>query len=333
MNPTILARLAATPWAIIDSALADIMARLDGLTPDLLADATDEQVEGYYAAAGRSGARAGTVAVVPVMGMISQRDSLFTMLMGGTSTNRLVTTMRTLAADDTVASILLNIDSPGGQAGGLVELAAEIRRTRQVKRVVAIANPVMGSAAAWIGWSADEVVANPEAIVGSQGVFALYLDISKALEMEGIEPIYIASSGAKAAGRPGLPLDDDTRAEMQAIVDEENRLFVADVAEGRGITPAQVKEQYGNGAVFSAREAKKRGMVDRIASYSDTVARMSGVKPAGVRAELAALSDEELHADLVAVIEETEVVLADAQVSVDAAARLRLDADYRFTHR
>ena len=334
MNTSILVMLAAEPWAITSAALQDIMARAGELSPDMFASADDEQVAGYYAVGSRSGSRTGTVAVVSVYGMLTKRDSLFSMLMGGTSYTRLSAQIRQLAADDTVAAIMLNIDSPGGQGQGVGELAAEVRRARESKPVIALANALMASAAAWIGWSADEVIATPDAIVGSQGAFALHIDTSKALEMEGVKPTYIASSGAKAGGRPGLPLDDDTQAEMQAIVDENNRLFVADVAAGRGLTPAQVKDQYGNGAVFSARDAKKRGMVDRIATYPETLARLSGVKPAGVRAEADFPEIEAIADELVPDLPESALADGPSLLPATAAsARFRFDSDYRFTHR
>jgi hypothetical protein len=64
---------------------------------------------------------------------------------------------------------------------------------------------------------------------------------------------------------------------MQAIVDEQGKAFVAAVAKGRGITPAQVRADYGDGAVFAAKAAKAAGLVDRIASFEDVLASF-GVK-------------------------------------------------------
>lgn len=268
-------------WAIDRAYLDGLMLRADGR--DLMAEADPEAIEAMYAARGT--ASPGAVGVVPIYGPMTRRDTLMSLLFGGTSTVRVAQQVNALAADESIGTILMLIDSPGGQAAGVGEAAAAIRNARQAKPVVALTTGMMGSAAAWLGWQASEVIASPDAMVGSQGVFGVHVDTSKALEMAGIKPTYIASSDAKVGGNPGLPLDDETRAEMQALVDETNRLFVADTAEGRGITPAQVREQYGNGSVFHAREAKKRGMVDRIESYSQAIARLSGVKSSGMRAE------------------------------------------------
>lgn len=277
MNPRLMAALAAELWAIAPDALGEMILLASSIPEDLWADAAPADVEAKYEARATRAA-AGAVGVVHVLGPLARRDSLFSMLFGGTSYPRVIQQVQALAADETVATILLNIDSPGGSAQGVAETAAAIRKARDVKPVIALANGQMASAAAWLGWSASEVIATPDSIIGSQGVFTLHVDSSKALEMAGIKPTYIGSSGAKVAGRPGLPLDDETRDEMQSMVDELDRLFKADVATARGLTPAQVKDRYGNGAVFTAREAKSRGMVDRIETYGTALSRLSGAR-------------------------------------------------------
>ena len=73
---------------------------------------------------------------------------------------------------------------------------------------------------------------------------------------------------------------------MQTIVDDCYRLFVADVATGRSVPPATVKSpEWGEGAVLTAKDAKKAGMVDSIATFSETLARLAGAKSTGARAE------------------------------------------------
>ena len=262
-------------WAMDPDALRTLTARIGGPIGHW-ADADPQAVARMYAA--RENRAAGAVGVVHVLGPLTRRDTVWTVRGGGTSYPRIVQQVRALAADRGISSIVLDIDSGGGEAIGASEAAAAIRQARTSKPVVAIVSGAMLSAAAWLGWSASEVIATPDSIIGSQGVFTLHVDSSKALEMAGIKPTYIGSSGAKVAGRPGLPLDDETRAEMQSMVDELDRLFKADVATARGLTPAQVKDRYGNGAVFTAREAKSRGMVDRIETYGTALSRLSGAR-------------------------------------------------------
>lgn len=284
----IVSALSSQPWAIHGPAMERLIAR--DWPADPMADAGPDAVEAMYAARGNG--RAGTVAVVPILGTITKRDSLLTLLTGGTSTTRLTAQLRQLAADESVATVLLNVDSPGGSVSGLPEAAAEIRRTRETKRVVAIANPVAASAAYWLAAQAEEVIVTPEAMVGSIGAFLLHLDLSQAMAEMGITPTFIQAGRRKTDGHPFLPLSEGGRGEMQSLVDDAMRLFVADVAAGRGVPASEVRsEAWGEGAVLTAKDAVKAGMVDRIATYSETVARLSGVKPMGARADAAAWED------------------------------------------
>jgi len=306
----------AGPWAIdsdrFSRYLAGVFQAADPAA-DLFADADPGEVEAMYAARG-TGSRSGTVAVVPVLGPITKRDSLFTMLFGGTSTVRLSQQLRALAADDSVATILLNVDSPGGTVSGLPELVSEVRRVAETKRVVAIANDLAASAAYWIASQADEVIATPEALVGSVGVFTQHVDFSAALEREGIRVSFIQAGKYKTEGNPFEPLTDEARAHVQSIVDATYAQFVGDVAKGRNTTPAAVRADYGEGRVLTAKDAKAAGMVDRVETYSQAVARLSGVKPAGLRVD----------ADILG-LDGSEVGMVEQQAAAQAGLSLELD--------
>lgn len=282
MNPNVLA---SQVWAILPDRLEQMLALLPADPRDLLADADPEEVDAIYAARGM-GAKAGSVAVIPVTGSISKRDSLLTQFFGGTSTTRLTQAIKQAVADDSVGRILLNVDSPGGTVSGLPELAQAIREARTVKPVTAIANDMAASAAYWIASQADEVWATPEAMVGSVGVFAMHVDYSGALEQQGIRPTMVSAGKYKTEANPYQPLSDEARGAIQTQVDHAYDLFVRDIAAGRSVTPAQVREGYGEGRVFTAQQARKAGMIDRVVTYSDAVKRLSGAAPAaGARAE------------------------------------------------
>lgn len=318
MKPNTMAALASEVWAITPDALQNLIARLDVADVDLMADADPVDVEAFYAARG-TGSRSGTVAVLPVQGAITKRDSVWSLLTGGTSTVRLTQQLRALAADESVATILLNVDSPGGTVSGLPELAAEVRRTAETKRVVAIANDMAASAAYWVASQADEVIATPEALVGSVGVFTMHQDLSGLMDQMGVKTTFIKAGKYKTEGNPFEPLSDEARDHIQSLVDESYAMFVGDVSKGRSrdgaqVTPAKVKADYGEGRVLSAKDARAAGMVDRVETYAQAVARLSGAKPSGMRAEF----DTD---------EEAEPVIAEVLAEVRADMRAALDVD------
>lgn len=310
-------------WAMERNAFERIVSRALDLEADLFADADPTRVEQMYAAREGSSTRAGAVAIVPIVGPITQRDSFFTLYFGGTSVNRLVATLRALAADDSVGTILLDIDSPGGESSGLPELATAIRTLRESKRVVALAHPIALSAAYWIASQAEEIVVTPEGLAGSIGVWLMHMDLSRALEMEGVKVTWIHAGERKVDGNWSEPLSERAAAEMQAIVDNTYRLFVNDVAAGRKVPPATVKSaEWGEGAVLTAKDAKAIGMVDRIGAFTETLTRL-----AGGRSSSGARADDAPELPAAEALEEPEPPVLEqepvAPPAVDAELELR----------
>jgi len=264
-----------TPWAILPEKLAEIqavlLARLSG------AEISAEDRAAYIKAADERQRyqQQGAVAVIPVFGVIAQRMGLMGAMSGGTSTEGLTKQIREAAADPSIASIVLNVDSPGGSVSGLPELHAEIMAAREAKPVVASANATMASAAYYIGSAASEVAITPSGRAGSVGVIAMHIDDSAALEQDGIKVTYITAGKFKSEANPHEPLTEEARAQLQSDVDKYYAMFVRDVAKGRGISIADVKSNFGEGRMLLAQDAKAAGMVDRIETLDQTIARLS----------------------------------------------------------
>lgn len=265
-NERLLIEAGRTAWAILPSGLHAILA------------ATAPTGAQDLVAVTRPGPKTGRVAQISVVGSISRRSSIWSEWFGGASVDGLIAALRNVAADPDVKTVLLNIDSPGGTVDGLPELAAEIRTLRESKHVVALANSLAASAAYWIASQSDEIVATPEALIGSIGVFTLHVDWSAFNERVGIKPTYIAAGKYKTEANPDQPLDDEARDYLQTLVEEAYSLFVADVAKGRGVSAATVRSDYGEGRVLTAKDAKAAGLIDRVAGYHETIARLTGVK-------------------------------------------------------
>lgn len=280
MNPyDLIHALATQRWMITGEGMRRILAQLperSALAGQFVGDLFAARPEAV--AARTRGARSGSVAVVSVRGPIVRYDSWFTMIFGGTSVEWLSQQLRELAADESVGSILLDVDSPGGTISGLPELAATIRAVREVKAISSITNDFNCSAAYWVSSQADEIASTPEGLTGSIGVYTEHWDLSKMLEAEGIGHEFIQAGRFKTEGNEFEPLSDDAREHIQGLVDDGYGLFLADVAKGRGISAAQVKADYGEGRVFASKEAKAKGLIDRVSSFSEAVGRAAAGK-------------------------------------------------------
>jgi signal peptide peptidase SppA len=231
------------------------------------------------AAAGRSGAQTyGVVAVIPIYGVISQRISLMTQVSGGASVEKITSQFRQALADSSVQAIVFDVDSPGGAVEGVPELAEEIFKSRGKKKTVAVANGLAASAAYWLASAAGEFVVAPSGEVGSIGVFCAHEDLSAALEKQGIKISLISAGKYKTDGNSYEPLTPEARADMQAKVNTFYEMFVKDVARSRGASQASVRNGFGEGRLVLASDALKEGMVDRVATMDQTLARLGAVQ-------------------------------------------------------
>lgn len=200
------------------------------------------------------------VAIVPVRGTILPRATVMTALSGGVSTESLKATVDTLTLRDDVHTILLDIDSNGGEVHGLESCAASIRAARKTKRVVALANYNMNSAAYWLGSAAEKVFVTPTSNIGSIGVLAV---LSFAPGSEQKRVTIIRSVPGKANITPYEPLTESARNTVQERVGKIHAAFVQAVSLNRNISMDKANE-LADGHVDLGADAVASGLADGV---------------------------------------------------------------------
>ena len=283
----VLSYVASQLWAIDPSKLQELLAVLAFRAAGHTFTAEEIQARVGVGPGSRGVSSNGSVAIVPVRGVIAHRMGAMDDSSGWTSCERIGAMLQQVMADASVSTVVLDMDSPGGTVTGCQELAADLFALRgQGKRITAMVNGMAASAAYWLASQADEIVCIPSGTTGSIGVFCAHEDVSAALEKEGVKISLISAGKYKVAGNPTEPLSDEERAIIQARVDEAYGWFVQDVARGRGVTASAVRKGYGEGRALSAKDAKAAGLIDRIATFDETLGRLVGRKSAGgMRAE------------------------------------------------
>jgi signal peptide peptidase SppA len=221
----------------------------------------------------------GGVAVIPVHGVIAPRANLLTAMSGGTSFESLTGMLNEAMASSKVQTIVLDVDSPGGSVAGATEFASALMAARVTKPIIAVAKYTMGSAAYWLASAATKVYAEPSALVGSIGIYTIHDEVSKALAAKGITRTYISAGKHKVDGNETVPLDGEALAHVQASVDAAYENFLGDIAKGRGVSLASVRNGFGEGRVVRASEALALGMIDGIATLDATIAAAAGGTP------------------------------------------------------
>jgi len=278
------------PWALTEPMLATIVSILENRLAGNVASDTEIEAALVNRRNLPQPNGDGAVATIPVYGVLVPRASMMTDMSGGTSFEKLTAQLREAMANPAVSTIVLDIDSPGGNVAGATEFARALMKARAKKPIIAQAQYTMASAAYWIAAACTEIVAAPSARVGSVGVYAIHKDLSEKQKAEGVKLTYISAGKHKVEGNDSEPLSDDALASIQAMVDESYGQFVADVAKGRGISVDAVKSGYGEGRVVGSAEAKSLGMVDRIATLEETISRVLTTDAAGGGPARAALT-------------------------------------------
>ncbi|WP_456390619.1 S49 family peptidase [Hydrogenimonas sp.] len=277
-----IGRIAAQPWLMHPDwmrAVQNIVARED-VTSGITNAAIKAQLEARKEALSANVKEAGDTSFVEYRGSVGVLNITGPIMRYGNGMN-LSGPMRSLQAysedfktlenDSSIDTIVLNIDSPGGEASGIAEFASYIRGSK--KRVVAYVDDLAASAGYWIAAAADEIVASETALVGSIGVVFSMIDDTEKLKKEGLERVEIVSV-VSPKKRPDIS-SEEGRAQIEAWANKLGRKFVAAVAEYRGVSYETVIERFGGGDLLISDEAKDAGMVDRVGNFEALIEELT----------------------------------------------------------
>ncbi|HRV53376.1 MAG: signal peptide peptidase SppA [Bacteroidetes bacterium] len=182
--------------------------------------------------------------------------------------------------DSKVKAIVLRVNSPGGSALASDVIWRETKLAKEAKPFIVSMGDVAASGGYYISCLADTIVAQPNTITGSIGVFGLLMNAQKLLTNKLGLTFDTYKTGPYAdMGLPTRALTPMEREKIQKGVEEVYDTFISHVAEGRHITKADV-DSIGQGRVWSAVDAKKIGLVDMFGGLDDAV--KLAAKKAGV---------------------------------------------------
>ena len=201
----------------------------------------------------------GNVAILEIKGPIFRYANLFTEVSGATSLERLAKDFNTALESDEYDSIILDIDSPGGQVNGINEFADAVYEARKKKPVKAYIGGSGTSAAYWIASAASEVVVDETAMLGSIGVV---LSVRRKKDSDVVELINSTSPRKRA------DVDtDEGKQQVVKLLDAIASVFVEKVARNRGVPADDVLGKFGQGDILVGKAAVDVGMADRLGSF------------------------------------------------------------------
>jgi capsid assembly protease len=264
MLPHLASRLFGTPLLVhrtkLDVILAVMGERL-GVAPPLADLALPVPKSATAAPAG--------IAVIPILGTLVKRSLGMEAASGLTSYSEIAAMLDAAVADPMVSGILLDIDSPGGEASGSFELARRVREAAAIKPVWAVANDAAYSAAYAIAASAQRLFVTETGGVGSIGVIALHVDQSIKDANDGYRYTAITAGAHKNDYSPHEPLSDAAKSELQSEVDRLYAIFTEHVAAMRGLDLDAVCAT--EAGLFFGTNAVVQGLADGVQTLDATL--------------------------------------------------------------
>lgn len=212
------------------------------------------------------------IAIIHIQGDIvdgkSQTVPLLGRKMAGGET--ISTAIAAARAAPEVGAIVLRIDSPGGSALASELIAREVFATRGGKPILCSMSNVAASGGYFVAAGCELIFAEPTTVTGSIGIFMGKADLSGLLGRVGVN-VETSKRGAHAdLGSYTRPYTEEERQLLHRKIQYSYGRFVGAVAEGRGLTRAQVDE-IGRGRVWTGQRAREVGLVDRLGGVGDAI--------------------------------------------------------------
>jgi len=277
--PHIAARVFGAPLMIarakLDVILGVLVPRLDGenLQPKSSAETRDYDVT------------PDGIAVIPIFGTLVRRTVGLEAQSGLVNYTTIGQQLDMALSDVAVRAILLDVDSPGGEAGGVFDLADKIYAARKIKPIWASVDEDAFSAAYAIAASASKLYVPRTGGVGSIGVIAVHLDQSQAEADVGLKYTSIYAGARKNDLSPHEPLSDPARAALQTEVDRVYDLFAQTVSRGRRMSVEAVKAT--EAGLFFGEDGIAARLADKIGTFDNALADLAAsLAPKPVRFSL-----------------------------------------------
>ncbi|HET6514282.1 MAG TPA: signal peptide peptidase SppA [Thermodesulfovibrionales bacterium] len=181
--------------------------------------------------------------------------------------------------NQSVKAIVLRVDSPGGAVAPSQEIYEEVKRAVSKKKVVVSMGSLAASGGYYVSAPASRIVANPGTLTGSIGVIMEIPNLEGLMSKVGVKTEVIKSGQHKDMASAFRGIGKEERIILQEVLDDVHEQFIRAVAEGRKMTPENVKK-LADGRIFTGRQAVQAGLVDELGNIEDAVkvaARLSGI--------------------------------------------------------
>lgn len=190
---------------------------------------------------------------------------------GALSSDKFAREIRKARKDENIKAIVLRVNSPGGSIVASDVIWREMTEAKKAKPLIVSMGGVAASGGYYISAPADTIVAQPNTITGSIGIFGLWFNVQELLNDKlGVTTDVVSTGQLSDFMNPTRELTEVERTIIQSNVEEGYETFISRVAEGRGMHPDSVKK-VASGRVWTGTQAKARGLVDVLGGLNTAI--------------------------------------------------------------
>ncbi len=199
---------------------------------------------------------------------------------GAISSEKFAKEIRKARKDENIKAIVLRVNSPGGSILASEVIWREMAEAKKAKPVIVSMGEVAASGGYYIAAPADTIVAQPNTITGSIGIFGILFNVQELVNDKlGVTTDVVSTGEFSDFGNMARPLTDVERTIIQSSVEDGYETFISRVAEGRGMHPDSVRK-VASGRVWTGTQAKARGLVDVLGGLDTAI----GIAAAKIKA-------------------------------------------------
>jgi protease-4 len=199
---------------------------------------------------------------------------------GAISSEKFAKEIRKARKDENIKAIVLRVNSPGGSILASDVIWREMTEAKKAKPLIVSMGEVAASGGYYISAPADTIVAQPNTITGSIGIFGILFNVQELVNDKlGVTTDVVSTGELSDFGNMARPLTEVERTIIQSSVEDGYETFISRVAEGRGMHPDSVRK-VASGRVWTGTQAKARGLVDVLGGLDTAI----GIAAAKIKA-------------------------------------------------
>lgn len=242
---------------------------LSGQTGDVLKTAGYEKIKTIT---DKEKIKADKIAVLYAEGEIVQGESSSPFNTERNITEKVASELIKLKNDSSVKAVVLRVNSPGGSAYTSEQIWKQVVELKKVKPIVVSMGDVAASGGYYISCAANKIVAEPNTLTGSIGIFGIFPNLTGLFNKIAITTDVVKTNTYADFGDMSRPMTDGEKLLLQKYIERGYDTFITRCADGRDMTKEAINE-IGQGRVWTGEQAMKIGLVDEMGGIGTAIAK------------------------------------------------------------